>query len=597
MGRISPAACGSRSRSERPLTPLTKRKATPHDQTRDGMRWLAQNDLYVLAKKMLGYADMTPHFHKPMLQWTQREPTKKKLHMAARGTYKSSGVTCAKRVQYILNTPANCSLLGSNKAENAEKMLAEIEGHLQSELLCWLFPDILWQTPREQAEHYLKKTLTVKRPKGLRPRKEATIETNGVEGELVSNHYEHGTFDDCVGYENSQTRSERMKVIDWYEAAQALIDQPTPELATQDITNTPWDYDDMIAHLLKKRERGEIKLAVYSVPCWEPDPAGIEVPGRGPMRATFPEKLSVPVLIDMRKSMPLRFSAQYELTPADQDSAVFKRKDPSERDGIPYGIPAIVPRREAPPLQSMWLVITIDPAISVKGWADNSALAVSGFDHQNRQHVLWLKWGKWSETQLIEEAYLAYNHFAAKGNPPAIIGFEAIAFQRLYLHLFREAGDKRQQYLNIMRLERDTKNTKQTRQLVLEPAWNGGDLILYDDLDALNDLLDMANKFRTHKELTRDDLLDVLADAHQLRVRPEAPRAQTERGHDPDIVERLKTEDAIQERRREQGMAPLDGASVRLARLAQMEKARLEEERMQTALGAGVDEQFVTAGW
>ena len=600
------------------MTTLTTRKATA------GVEWaetrlFCQRNLYRLAKDILGYTDMTDAFHKPMLIWSQTNPAKKKLHMAARGTYKSSG-SIAKRIQYILNYPAHSTLLGSNKAENAQKFLLEIAGHLRTnEKLMWAFPEILWRTPRDQADHYLKGAITVQRPKGARPTRQGTIETNGVEGELVSNHYENGAFDDAVGFENSQTRPERMKVIDWYEACAALVDQPTPALATQDLYATPWDADDLYAHLLAKKEKGLIQLAVYAIPCWEPDPGAVgahqarqaleramtgqpdatrrrvlaqfsatfgEVPGRGPMRATFPEKLSVPVLIQMRKTMPLRFPAQYELTPLDQDTTVLHRRPPDATHA--WGIPVIKPRRECPPIQQMWLAITIDPAISQKGWADYSALTVNGWDHENNQHVLWLRWGRWTETQLIEETYLAYNAFVAKGNAPSIVGIEAVAFQKLYRSLFVAYGEKHKNghILPVHGLPRDTKHTKQTRQLVLEPGWNAGEIILYEDLDALDDLLDMASKFRAHKELTRDDLLDVLADNHQLRVRPRAVDPHPEITSLPaEEQPRVRYIVDVQARRAVQNQDPLDHASLHMAWLHHKRKTDAAQTQYADSLG------------
>jgi hypothetical protein len=559
-------------------TPLTSRKATPPNETREALRLVAQRNLFRFAKEMLGYEHMTESFHLPLLLWSQRAPFRKKLHLVPRGHFKTSGLTVAKNIQRILNDPNVRILIASNKAQNAEAMLAEMKGKLASDFLIWLFPEILVKDPEKHAERWTTGSITVKRS---RRSKECTVETNGVEGELTSKHYEAGTFDDLVGLENSQTREERQKVKAWIEAAHSLVDQPSLELAWHDYIGTTWDADDAWAWLLKKAQTGDMHLGVYVKPCWVPDPTGEEVPGYGTVRSSFPERFTVSALTKLRKEIGgPRFAAQYLLNPVDDTDAVFHRKPVDEKH--PWGIPAVKPRSEQPPVESLWLAMTIDPAISQKGWADYSALSVCGWDHQNRQHVLWLRWGKWSETQLIDEAYLAYNHFLARGKAPVAVGIEAIAFQRLLLHLFTQAGEKRGQYLPIVKLERDTKNTKQTRQLVLEPGWNGGDVVLYDDLPALEDLLDMAARFRVDKELTRDDLLDVLADNHQLRIRPHAPSSDVDvqlAALDPQDADRARAYMQMQERRKAKGAEPLDAASLRMSYSIRQRMEQIEQER------------------
>ena len=83
-----------------------------------------------------------------------------------------------------------------------------------------------------------------------------------------------------------------------------------------------------------------------------------------------------------------------------------------------------------------WIAMTIDPAISTKAWADFSAIAVCGFDRASNMHVLDLRHGKWSEGKLVDEIYDAW------GKTPGIraVGFEAVAFAKIYRREFTRAG-------------------------------------------------------------------------------------------------------------------------------------------------------------
>ncbi|HYE59348.1 MAG TPA: hypothetical protein VD948_12625, partial [Rhodothermales bacterium] len=98
------------------------------------------------------------------------------------------------------------------------------------------------------------------------------------------------------------------------------------------------------------------------------------------------------------------------------------------------------------------------------------------------------------------------------------------------------------------------------------------------------------------KESTHDDMLDALADCLQLRIRPNAP-AETPQISDPELAERMSFERRIQAQRAERGLPALDGASLRVALVREREIARIEEERLAMAVGAGHDELWATAGY
>jgi hypothetical protein len=96
-----------------------------------------------------------------------------------------------------------------------------------------------------------------------------------------------------------------------------------------------------------------------------------------------------------------------------------------------------------------------------------------------------------------------------------------VAFQKLYMRLFHAEGEKRGQFLPITKLERDTKVAKAVRIRGLQPFWESREIVLAEDLPALADFLEEAERFRPWKESLHDDMLDALADCLQLRVRPE----------------------------------------------------------------------------
>ena len=225
------------------LTTLTGSKTTPEGQTKPGVRALCQMDLYAFARDVL-YAHLTPNLltdtlHKPLCAFIQTTPYDENLYLLSRGFFKSSIITTAAVIQRILADPATwwcqqrwkgrgCGpntrvLIASNKGENAEGFLAGIKGHLASnDLLLGLFPDILPRDPQRAGIEWTQAAITVQRSR--RDLRESTIQTIGVEGELVSRHYDHGVFDDCVAKENSASKAERAKVWDFFMKSRPLFD-------------------------------------------------------------------------------------------------------------------------------------------------------------------------------------------------------------------------------------------------------------------------------------------------------------------------------------------------------------------------------------
>jgi predicted phage terminase large subunit-like protein len=552
--------------------PLTRKKTTPDAETRDGIRWLAQHDLYVLCKNILGYRDMTDGFHKPLCQFSQTTAFAKNLYMVQRGGLKTSVKTIGHNIQRIMRDAETRILLASNKAENSEAILAEIKGHLTAnDRLLWLFPDVLHDDVRKY-EQWTNSRISVKRR--LR-RKEATLTTIGLHGELVGQHYDHGTFDDLVGLENSQTREERQRTIEWWKAAQSLLDPG----ATEDVIGTPWDFDDLYAYLLDMRAKQGLALGVWKVPCWvaadSPGDGAEDVPPHGLVRPTFPERFPISELLRIRREAgSTRFAAQYLLEPVDEETAVFPRSKAIVR-----------PAATRPDPTTLWVVATVDPAISQKGWADYTAHAVVGFDHENRMHVFHLQRGRWPESRVLDEVYRQY----ARLPMTRAIGVEAIGFQKMFFHLFQREAETRGQYLPLTKLERDTKITKNTRIRVLEPLWNAGHVVLYDDLPALEEFLDEAARFRLTKESTHDDMLDALADCLQLRVRPQAPDPIQDRlaDLDPADHDRASFEVMAHEARKAEGAAPLDRRSLRAAHAIHQRAQQYEEARQMEVVGFG----------
>lgn len=542
------------------MSVTTTRKSTIDADTKAQLRWLCQHDLWVLMSVILNadnpHSRLSPSLHRPLCEFVHRTPHAKNLYLMSRGYLKTTFITVGRNVQRILLDQNIRILVGSNKAENAEAMLTDIKTALQHPILLSIFPDILYRDPAHEAERWTTSAITVKR---TRRRREPTVQTTGATGETTSQHFDHGTFDDLVGKENFATRELREASKQFIRIVQPLFDPG----ATQDYVGTPWHYDDAYAEMLRKREQGEA-LGVFIRSCWTADSEGEDAGVFGRVRSNYPEKFSVSWLVDQRRIMgPSEFSAQYLIDPMSADTAY-----------LPRDKAIIVPRRECPPLDTLWIVMTVDPAISLKAWADYSAIATVGYAPDGVRWVLDLRRGRWTETELVAQVYDAW------ARTPGIraIGFEMIGFAKIFRRLFVAEGETRGQQLPVMALERDTRITKNVRLRGLEVPWNAQEFRFVADAPALEDMLHEAEVFRPDRENAHDDLLDTLVDADQLRLRPVVAEPESPYD-DPDLAEQSEREERLQRGRRGDGRAALKRFDLRVAVAMQRRREAWDEMR------------------
>ncbi|HXE86546.1 MAG TPA: hypothetical protein VN524_07070, partial [Hyphomicrobiaceae bacterium] len=317
---------------------------------------------------------ISPHLHGPLCRYIHQTPYQKNLFLLARGHLKTSLITVALSILQILRNPQIRILIAGNKAENAQAMLADIKGHLTNPELIRAFPEILYDDPARQAPKWTENVITVKRKRHTR---EGTVETIGISGEIVGKHYDDVKYDDIVGKENSQTREELLKTIQFIRLTQPLIDPG----GHQWYIGTPWHYADAYAWLLEQQKHHGLELGTYLLPCWadaaQGTPGAEWAEGFGWKRAHYPEQFTVAVkqpgkkcLMDERRIMGFaEFAAQMLIDPVSADTVYFPRQKL-----------AIKPTRDLPSLDTCWLVMTVDPAISTKAWADYSAIGGIAFD-------------------------------------------------------------------------------------------------------------------------------------------------------------------------------------------------------------------------
>lgn len=145
------------------------------------------------------------------------------LDLWARAHYKSTLITFAGSIQEILNNPEITIGIFSHTGKIARKFTGQIKRELeQNRYLQSLFPDILHQNPRSQAQKWADDALTVRR--STNPA-EATVEAWGlVDGQPIGKHFQLMIYDDVVVWESVQTAEQITKTTEGWELSLNLAD-------------------------------------------------------------------------------------------------------------------------------------------------------------------------------------------------------------------------------------------------------------------------------------------------------------------------------------------------------------------------------------
>jgi len=195
------------------------------------------DSLYLTAKDLLGYKDINPRTHGEMISILE-SPSKRKLIVMPRGTFKSSIAVSAYCVWSILRNPNERILIDSELYTNSKNFLNEIKAHFASKDLIRLFGDLRSNTNWTEGEITVNNRTEVK--------KEASITCGGIETVKVGQHYTKIISDDLNSKNNSATLAGRRKVIQHYRMNTAIL-EPT---GTYVVIGTRYAEDDLIGHIM-----------------------------------------------------------------------------------------------------------------------------------------------------------------------------------------------------------------------------------------------------------------------------------------------------------------------------------------------------------
>jgi len=200
----------------------------------------------VLATEVLGY-EVQP-FHLAMLkfQFAHRH----NLQLVFRGAGKSTLCTVAKAIHLLLMDPNLRILIASKTITNSEGFLKEIKGHLEGNAeLAEIFGPLYDE--RKVTKWDTREIEVLPR---TRASKEASITCAGVDGTIVSKHYDVIISDDLVDEDNSRTSHMREKTKTWfYKTLDPCLEPPDatcPFRGEHHMLGTRYHHEDLYGHLV-----------------------------------------------------------------------------------------------------------------------------------------------------------------------------------------------------------------------------------------------------------------------------------------------------------------------------------------------------------
>lgn len=206
-------------------------------------RGVYKNSLALTAKRLLGYSDLNPHTHGDVI-CALEAPTRRKLIVMPRGTFKSSIGSVSYPIWLLLKNPNLRILLDSELYTNSKNFLREIRGHLVREELTSLFGTF-------KSTQWNESEITIaQRTKVL---KEASLTASGVGAEKTGQHYDVIVMDDVNSPNNSSTPEGCERVIQHYRYAQSIL-EPTGTLV---LIGTRYSERDNIAFVLDNLIRND----------------------------------------------------------------------------------------------------------------------------------------------------------------------------------------------------------------------------------------------------------------------------------------------------------------------------------------------------
>jgi predicted phage terminase large subunit-like protein len=472
------------------------------------IRQTARTNLLWLANSLLGYKDVSQEVHGEMIDALQKfkggtekltdtldldytpfcslwelSGPRNTLILYPRGHLKTTVITIAHTIQWIINYPDVRILISTATGDQVKKMLLEIKGHFQfNEKFRAAFPDYC-PSNRGAKDFGSQEEFTV--PNRKLHRKESTVSTCSVGKVIAGSHYEVIKNSDLVDKENVKTPNQIADVISHFGYLNPLLERSKlpPHHGWVDVEGTRYDFGDLYGRL---HESGTYKCLVRP---------------RDGEDTVWMERFPPVELARIEKEVgPYIFSCQYKNRPVPPEGGLC---DPKDIVFVPRSILSGIM-----PMLRLHCTIDLHGLEPARNDNDFTVLSMCGFDRDGRLYVLEIRRGRFTPEQAIWQVFDLYARY------PQCIDFkiEKDAHARVLLPFLQREASKRQRFPVMVPIKRDTHVSKQQRIRGLQSWFKASIIRFSEDLPCKSDLILEIAQFPSQSSGCHDDILDTLAD-------------------------------------------------------------------------------------
>lgn len=431
---------------------------------------------------------------------------RRSLFLWPRGHLKTTILTIAHSIQWIINYPDVRILISTAVADQAETILRKIKTHFQFNIeFRELFPEFV-PAPNKIADFGNQEEFTVpnRTDKTLG---EPSVKVTSIGKVISSFHYDVIKHSDLVDKENVRTDGGIRQTNEHFRSTFPLLHRNKGTSGWVDVEGTRYSFSDTYgSEIIDKQEKLPADKRTWSQevrPAHNQDYSVILWPSRWTKETLQEEQNNVGDVL---------YSANYLNNPISDKGGLAK----------PEQI-VFLPRKIIGQLN-----LRLHATIDLHGMEDNkgndyTVITVAGFDGDGRLYILDIRRARFTPFEVVENIFDIHKRYKLID-----IKIEKDSHARVLLpFLFREEA-KRGIYPVINAIKRDSRQSKKNRIMGLQPWFQSGIIRFADDLSCRLELLAEITRFPAYEH---DDILDTLSDQMQNRdgglvmdILPDRPR-------------------------------------------------------------------------